>query len=202
MVAAIGVFTSIELAKCATSIGDDLPGSVSACIWAVGCFDTVKEGFDPGFTLPRISYSIQLRKWCPRMKSLLKYVLWAAALLVPLCLPHNLYGQEYSVRAIDATSGKPLRGIPITLRHGCTTTGSGTNVKVHCKFIQRKTGNDGIAHFPEAGSLGDIDDIFSTPIEYGAVCCDISKPVIPGMGTIKFARRTLKEMLHWMFIGD
>src|SRR5882724_7833664 len=136
------------------------------------------------------------------MKSLLKCTLCAAALLVLLSVPNQLYGQEYSVRAIDETSGKPLKGIPITLRHGCTTTGSGTNIKVHCKFIQRKTGDDGIAHFPGAGSLGDIDDFYSTPISYGAVCCDISNPVIPGMGTIKFARRSLKEILHWIFIGD
>jgi hypothetical protein len=146
--------------------------------------------------------SIQLSKRLPRMKTLLKRVLCAAALLIPLCFSCPLYGQEYSVRAIDAASGKPLKGIPITLRHACNTTGSGTNTKMHCKFIQRKTGSDGIAHFPEAGSLGDIDDIFSTPIEYGAVCCDISNPVIPGMGTITFARRSLKEMLHWIFIGD
>ena len=145
---------------------------------------------------------IQLSKRFPRMKSLLKCVLYAAALVIPPCLSHPLYGQEYSVRAIDATSGKPLKRIPITLRYACNATGSGTNMKMHCKFIQRKTGRDGIAHFPEAGSLGDIDDIFSTPIEYGAVCCDISNPVIPGMGTMKFARRSLEEMLHWIFIGD
>jgi hypothetical protein len=136
------------------------------------------------------------------MKSSLKYVLCAAASLVSLCLSCPLHGQEYSVRAVDAESGRPLKGIPITLRHGCNAIGSGTNMKMHCKFIQRKTGSDGIAHFPEAGSLGDIDDIFSTPIEYGAACCDISNPVIPGMGTIKFARRSFKEMLHWIFIGD
>ena len=124
-----------------------------------------------------------------------------AILLLLYPLPH-LYGQEYSVRAVDAQSGKPLTGIPITLRYACIATGSGIKVKIHCKFIQRKTGADGIAHFPEAGTLNDIDDIFSLPITYRAVCCDISKPEIPGTGTIKFRRRSLGEMLHWIFIGD
>lgn len=111
-------------------------------------------------------------------------------------------GQEYSVRAIDAKSGGPLKGIPITLRYDCATSGTGIKTKVKCRFIRKKTGDDGFAHFPEAGSLKDIDDIFSLPIEYGVVCCDISKPVIPGTGTIKFQRRSLGEMLHWIFIGD
>ena len=110
--------------------------------------------------------------------------------------------QEYSVRAVDADNGKPLNGIPITLRYDCTYTGTGINIKAHCQFIQRKTGPDGLAHFPEAGSLHDIDGIFSLPIAYGAVCCDISKPQIPGTGTIKFKRRTLSERLHWIFVGD
>ena len=124
------------------------------------------------------------------------------AILFLLCpLPH-LYGQEYSVRAVDAQSGKPLNGIPITLRYACVATVSGIKTKIHCKFIHRRTGADGIARFPEAGTLSDIDDIFSLPITYGAVCCDISKPEIPGMGTIKFRRRSLGAMLHWIFIGD
>ncbi len=109
---------------------------------------------------------------------------------------------EYSVRAIDVDSGNPLKGIPITLRYDRLTTGSGIKTKVHCKFIQRKIGDEGTAHFPEAGSLKDIDDIFSTPIEYGTVCRDISKPVIPGTGIIKFKRRSLGEMLHWIFVRD
>jgi hypothetical protein len=40
------------------------------------------------------------------------------------------------------------------------------------------------------------------PITYGAVCCDISKPQIPGTGTIKFKHRSLSEMMHWIFVGD
>ncbi len=44
--------------------------------------------------------------------------------------------------------------------------------------LQRKTGPDRLAHFPEAGSLHGIDDIFSLPIAYGAVCCDLTTPVV------------------------
>jgi hypothetical protein len=97
---------------------------------------------------------------------------------------------------------KVLKGIPITLRYDCTATGAGIKTKIHCKFLQRETGPDGLAHFPEAGSLNDIDDIFSTPINDGMICCDISKPVIPGVGTITFQRRSLGQALHWIFIGD
>jgi hypothetical protein len=135
------------------------------------------------------------------MESWVKYVLYSAVLLF-LALPHQLRAQEYSVRAIDAKSGKVLGGISITLRYACITTGSGTKTTIHCKFIQRKTGADGVARFPEAGTLSDIDDIFSSSTEYGEVCCDISRPVIPGMGTITFRRRSFSEMLHWIFIGD
>jgi hypothetical protein len=87
-------------------------------------------------------------------------------------------------------------------RYDCTATGAGIKTKIHCKFLQRKTGPDGVAHFPEAGSLNVIDDIFSLPINYGMVCCDISKPVIPGVSTITFQRRSLGQTLHWIFIGD
>lgn len=114
----------------------------------------------------------------------------------------NAVCQEYSVKAIDVGSGKPLSGIPITLRYDCTYAGTGIHIKADCKFIQRKTGSDGMAHFPEAGSLRDIDDIFALPIAYGAVCCDISKPQIPGVGTMKFKRRSLSEMMHWIFVGN
>src|SRR5271170_6594781 len=90
--------------------------------------------------------------------------------------------QEYSVKAVDVDTGKALAGIPINLRYDCAYTVKGVQTKVHCKVIQRKTGVDGLAHFPEAGALRNIDDIFSLPITYGAVCCDISKPQIPGTG--------------------
>lgn len=127
---------------------------------------------------------------------------WSVLLISFLFLPRSVWAQEYSVRAVDEATGKALRGIPITLRYDCTVTGTGIKAKIHCKFIQRRTDRDGLAHFPEAGSLHDIDDIFSLPIKWGAVCCDISKPVIPGTGTIKFRRRSVNEMLHWIFIGD
>lgn len=106
------------------------------------------------------------------------------------------------MRAIDAKSGKALERISITLRYACTATGSGIKMKIRCKFIHRKTGGDGVAHFPEAGTLSDIDDIFPSSTVYGEVCCDIPKPVIPGVGTITFQRRSLSEMLHWIFVGD
>jgi hypothetical protein len=136
------------------------------------------------------------------MTFFVRRVFCSAALLVLLALPYKLCGQEYSVQAIDVKNGKPLKGIPITLRYACTVTGSRAKTKVRCKFIQRNTGDDGIAHFPEAGSLKDIDDIFSLPISYGEVCCDIFNPVIPGMGTIKFERRSFGEMLHSIFVRD
>ena len=110
--------------------------------------------------------------------------------------------QEYSVKAVDVDGEKPLAGIPINLRYDCTFTAKGVQTKVHCKFIQRKTGADGLVHFPEAGLFHEIDDIFSLPIAYGAVCCDNPKPQIPGTGTIKFKRRSLGEMMHWILIGD
>jgi hypothetical protein len=122
------------------------------------------------------------------------------ALLISLSVP--LLSQEYSVKAVEENTKKPLKGIPITLRYDCTSTGSGTKLKIHCKFIQRETDAAGIAHFPEAGSLRTIDDIYSLPIKYGMVCCDISQPKVPGTETMKFRRRTFGERLHWIFIGD
>ena len=114
----------------------------------------------------------------------------------------SLAAQEYSVLAVDDSTGKNLSGIPITLRYACTYTGSGIDVKVHCKYIQRRTGADGLAHFPEAMSIKDFDDIYSLPITYGMTCCDITKPQIPGIGVMKFRKRSLSEALHWIFIGD
>lgn len=125
----------------------------------------------------------------------------AALLLLSLCAI-NVSAQEYAVRAVDAANGKPLAGIPITLRYDCTFTGSASNPKAHCKFIQRKTDSNGVAHFPEAGRIKEIDDIFSLPIEYGMVCCDIPDPKIPGTGTMTFKRRSVREMLQWIFVGD
>jgi hypothetical protein len=119
-----------------------------------------------------------------------------------LCVVAIASAQEFTIRAEDWKNHKPLDGIPITLRYDCSSTGSGLNLKMHCKFLQRRTGDDGIAHFPEAGSLKDIDDIFSLPITYGAVCCDVQPKQFPGSATITFRRRSLSEMLRWIFIGD
>jgi len=116
--------------------------------------------------------------------------------------PARALAQEYSVLAVDAQNGKPLKGIPIVLRYACTFTGSGATAREHCKFIHRRTGNDGIAHFAEAGSLTDIDDIFPVSVGYREVCCDISKPVIPGVGKITLQRRSLRERLSWILHGD
>ena len=113
-----------------------------------------------------------------------------------------LLAQEFTIHAIDVDSGKSLEGILITLRYSCTSTGSGLQLKWHCKYLQRKTDANGIAHFPEAGSLQDIDDIYSLPITYGSVCCDVTPKTFPGTATMKFKRRTLSEMMHWIFIGD
>jgi hypothetical protein len=125
-----------------------------------------------------------------------------AAALALVSTPLLLFGQEYSVRAVDSQSGKPLKGIPIVLRYECTFTGSGINTKEHCHFIHRTTGKDGIAHFPEAGSLKDVDDIFPMSCKYREDCCDISKPVIPGTGTITFTKFSFSEMWHCIFVGD
>jgi hypothetical protein len=121
----------------------------------------------------------------------------AVALIAP-----SLSAQEFTIHAIDVNSGKNLEGMPITLRYECTSTGSGLKLKMHCKAIQRETDADGIAHFPEAGSLKDIDDIFSLPITYGVVCCDVQPKSFPGSATMKFKRRSFAEMMHWIFIGS
>lgn len=93
----------------------------------------------------------------------------------------------------------------ISLRYDCVTSGlpaDWRHFNIKCKFIVRKTGHDGTAYFPEAGTVKNIDDIFASSIPWAEICCDISKPVIPGMGTITFQRRSIGEMLHYMFIGD
>ena len=128
---------------------------------------------------------------------------WLACCIASLALwlPQS-QAQEYSVQAVDAQSGRPLKGIPIVLRYACTFSGSGTKAKEHCKFIHRKTDKKGIANFPEAGSLHDIDDIFPMSASYREICCDISNPVIPGTGKITFQHRSLREKLSWIFVGD
>jgi len=110
--------------------------------------------------------------------------------------------QEFTLKAVEADTGKPLTGIPITMRYGGTVTGTRANIKLHDKYIQRRTGRDGIAHFPEAGSLKDIDDVYSLPIAYGMVCCDVQPKTFPSTATMTFRKRTLRESLHWIFVGD
>src|SRR5258708_5277871 len=97
-------------------------------------------------------------------------------------------GQEYTVQAIDADTGKGLSGIRIILRYECVFTGSGIATKEHCKFVRKKTDHNGVAHFPDAGRLSNIDDIYPWSVAYAEVCCDISHPVVPGTGTITFKR--------------
>jgi hypothetical protein len=128
-------------------------------------------------------------------------------LVVPLMIAvaicsTSLTAQEYSVRAVDDATGKNLSDIPITLRYACKYSGSGLDIKVQCKFIQRKTGADGLAHFPEAMSIKDFDDIYSLPITYGMTCCDITKPEIPGIGVMRFRQRSFSEVMHWILLGD
>jgi hypothetical protein len=72
-------------------------------------------------------------------------------LLAPFVLwPLSAIGQGYSVRAVDVDTGKTLANIPITLRYDCTFNGGEKNLKENCKFIQRRTGSDGVAHFPRS----------------------------------------------------
>jgi hypothetical protein len=117
-------------------------------------------------------------------------------------LSTSLSAQGYAVRAVDDTTGKSLSGIPITLRYACTSTRSGMKLTLHCKYLQRKTGPDGLAHFLEASSINDFDDIYSLAIVYGMTCCDISKPNILGTDVMKFHKRSFGEAMHWIFIGD
>jgi hypothetical protein len=131
----------------------------------------------------------------------MKWAIYSAVALL-LFLPRQLHAQEYAVLAVDSKSGKPLSGVPIVLRYACTFTGSGEKIKEHCKSIHRTTGKDGIAHFPEAGSLADIDDIFPMSVAYQEVCCDISRPEIPGVGKITFRSRSFRERLAWILLGD
>jgi len=133
------------------------------------------------------------------MKTALVFVFCAVA---SLSLVGGCHAQEYSVLAIDAESGKPLKGITVTLRYACTYNGPATHPKIRCNYVQRKTGPDGIARFPEASSLNNIDDIYAVSNIYAQMCCDISNPAIPGTGTLKFKQRSFSELLHWVFVGD
>ncbi|MFT4112718.1 hypothetical protein [Silvibacterium sp.] len=107
--------------------------------------------------------------------------------------------QEFSVRAVDASSGKPLKGMRIAVRYDCGSPGPVWNLQMRCRLMQRKTGADGVAHFPEAGSLRAIDSIYPEPRAYEVVCCEIAKPVIPGSATITFRHKSLGERLEQLF---
>ncbi len=105
--------------------------------------------------------------------------------------------QEFSVHAVEDRTDKPLRDIPITLRYNCTPVGQGLDLKWKgCKWITRRTDKTGAAHFPEAGSLPDLDDVYSLPIAYGMTCCDVQPKTFPSEATMKFHKRTLAEQLH------
>jgi hypothetical protein len=81
----------------------------------------------------------------------------------------GLGAQEFTLRAIDAPTGKPLPGIPITMRYAGTITGTAAKIKLHGRFMRASLAKDGAAPSPEAGSLEDINDLLSQPIAYGMV---------------------------------
>jgi hypothetical protein len=128
-------------------------------------------------------------------------VLISIAVLLVM-VPRLVQSPGYSVRAIDATSRRVLKGLRMTLRYDCRASGAGINAKVHCEFITRKTGSDGIVYFPEVNSQTDIDAIYSQSITYEAVRTDVSERVIPGSETIAFRRLSFGEMLVLIFEGE
>ncbi|HEV2576365.1 MAG TPA: hypothetical protein VGU25_04050 [Acidobacteriaceae bacterium] len=120
-----------------------------------------------------------------------------------LPLSKSAEAQGLTIHAVEDGTNKPLRDIPITLRYNCTPVDSGLKLKWHgCKWIQRRTDKAGIASFPEAPSLPNIDDVYSLPITYGMTCCDVQPKSFPAEATMKFRKRTLAEQLHWIFVGD
>ena len=103
--------------------------------------------------------------------------------------------QEYTVHAVEDSTGKDLSGIPVILRYNC-----GDTLPFHCKWITRKTGKDGLAHFPEAGTLPGIDDIYALTIPYASLG-DIQPKSFPASGTMRFKKRSLSERLQWILQG-
>jgi hypothetical protein len=131
------------------------------------------------------------------------YLATATVCVCILCMPKYCAAQELTMHAIEDGTNKPLRDIPITLRYNCKAVGSGATLKWQgCKSITRRTDKTGTAYFPEAGSLPDIDDVYSLPITYGMTCCDVQPKSFPSEATMKFRKRTLAEQLHWIFVGD
>jgi hypothetical protein len=128
-------------------------------------------------------------------------VLISIAVLLVM-VPRSVQSRGYTVHAIDATSGRVLRALRITLRYDCRASGAGLNTKVHCEFITRKTGSDGMVYFPEVNSQTDIDAIYSQSISYEAVRTDVSERVIPGSETIAFRRLSFGDTLRLIFEGE
>ena len=128
-------------------------------------------------------------------------VLISIAVLLVM-VPRSVQSPGYTVRAIDATSGRVLRGLRITLRYDCRASGAGMHAKFRCEFITRKTGSDGMVYFPEVNSQTDIDAIYSQSITYEAVRTDASERVIPGSETIAFRRLSFGDTLRLIFEGE
>ena len=131
---------------------------------------------------------------------MLKHI-FSLALVAFLLLPIQSQAQGYSVRAIDAKSGKVLKGFKITMRYNCIAAKTGTKIAdVHCQYVSRKTGSDGIAHFTEANSQTAINAFYAWRIDYEPGE-QAREPVVPGMETIKFYHVSLGELLYEIFRG-
>jgi hypothetical protein len=130
----------------------------------------------------------------------LKYI-FSLAVVAFLALPAESQTQGYSVRAIDAKSGKVLKGFKITMRYNCIAPKAGTKIAdIHCEYISRKTGSDGIAHFTEATPQSTIDFFYPSGIDYEAGE-QVREPLVPGMETIEFHHMSPGELLYEIFRG-
>jgi hypothetical protein len=127
--------------------------------------------------------------------------IFSLAMAALLLLPLQSHAQGYSVRAIDAKSGKVLKDFKITMRYNCIAPQTGTKtVDIHCEYVSKKTGSDGIAHFVEASSQSTIDAFFPSRFDYEAGE-EARARVVPGMETIKFHHMSLGEVLYEIFRG-
>lgn len=131
---------------------------------------------------------------------MLKYTFIVAVVAV-LVLPGQSQAQGYSVRAIDAKSGRVLKGFKITMRYNCIAPKTGTKIAdIHCEYASRRTGSDGIAHFAAAKSQSAIDAFYPSRIDYEAGE-QVRAPVVPGIETIEFYHVSLGELLYEIFRG-
>jgi len=131
---------------------------------------------------------------------MLKYI-FNLTVVAFLVLPIQSQAQGFSVRAIDAKSGKVLKSFKITMRYNCAAPKTGTKiVDMHCEHVSRKTGSDGIANFTEANSQSAIDAFYPSRIDYKAGE-QVREPVVPRMETIKFHHVSLGELLYEIFRG-